>query len=330
MNFERMEFVKDIRIKHFKSIDDVEVKGCKQFNLFVGRPNVGKSNLIEALTLFSFPYIAVSKVPFSELLRSAEAPSLFYNGDVSRPIEINIDNSTYKVTLEYLRDQSLNLEIQSKSEKTSFDIVDLKIKKTPAEYPIFKFYNYEKQRVSRVVNMPFLFPVSGDNLMRVVQTNDKLKTEFSSILKDYGLKLTFDTATQELKFIKNLDKETSFIVPFVAIADTLKRLLYYKAAIYSNSDSIIMFEEPEAHSYPPYIVNIVNSIIESKDNQFFITTHSPYVVNEFLEQKADVAIFVVDYKKNKTIVRLLSDDEIQRVYDDGIDMFFNTELFLEG
>lgn len=323
-----MEFIKDIKIRHFKSLEDVELRGCRQFNLLIGRPNVGKSNFIEALTLFSFPYIAVSKVPFSDLLRSTEAPSLFYNGDVTQPVVVDIDESTFRTVLEFDKSGSLNLTIQSKGGTNRFDIVDLKIKKAPIEYPIFKFYNYERFNVARNINLPFLFPVTGDNLMNVVQANGALKSEFSKLLKNYDLSLTFDMATRELKLIKGLDSGTSFIVPFVAIADTLKRLLYYKAAIYSNSDSILLFEEPEAHAYPPYIVDIVNSIIASKDNQFFITTHSPYVVNEFLEQEVDVSIFVVDFKEGKTIVRLLTDEEMQRVYDDGIDMFFNTELFL--
>ena len=322
-----MNLIENIRIERFKSLEDVRLRGCRKFNLLIGRPNVGKSNIIEALSMFSLPYIAVNRAPLTDMLRSTEAPSLFYNGDVKKPIVVDIDESTYKAELNYQNGKTLTLGISQGDRHSTFDIVDLKIKKSLTEYPVFKFYNYEHFKIVQSVNMPFLFPVSGDNLMGVVQSNESLKTEFSSLLKAYGLRLTFDTVTQELKFIKDLGSDTSFIVPFVAIADTLKRLFYYKAAIAGNSGSVIMLEEPEAHSYPPYIINVVDSIIESANNQFFITTHSPYVVNEFLEQKADVAIFIVDYKDGETVARPLAENELQRVYDDGIDLFFNNELF---
>lgn len=325
-----MDFVRDIKIGHFKSLENVEITGCRQFNLFVGRPNVGKSNILEALSLFSIPYIGMSRVPLTELVRGVEMPSLFCNGDVSRPVEVLVDGSRYGLRIEYVGADALDLRLTEWETTREYRITGSGIEQRPEEMPVFKCYRYDKLLLSRSVNLPFLFPLSGDNLMNVVQRSEVLKQELSTILKDYGLGLTFDTATQELKFIKDLGHGTSFIVPFVAIADTLKRLIFYKAAVYSNSDSVLLFEEPEAHSYPPYIVNVVNSVMASKDNQFFITTHSPYVVNEFLEQRADVAVFVVDYRDGRTVVRALTEEELQRVYDDGIDMFFNTELFMEG
>ena len=53
-------------------------------------------------------------------------------------------------------------------------------------------------------------------------------------------------------------------------------------------------------------------------------------MNEFLENTSlDVAIHIVDYKEGKTIVKTLSGKEIEEVYEYGIDLFFNTEAFLD-
>ena len=41
-------------------------------------------------------------------------------------------------------------------------------------------------------------------------------------------------------------------------------------------------------------------MLNADSNQYFITTHSPYVINEFLENKADVAIFLTDYVDGET------------------------------
>lgn len=335
-----MELVRNIRIKHFKSLEDVEIKGCKRYNLFVGRPNVGKSNILEALTLFGLPYMGVNKSRLQDWLRGGEVPSLFWNGDVSKPVEVEAfctdenptpDASTpaYRLSMEYRSADALSLKITEGGKETLYEVADSRLAKAPEQLPAFKTYRYDHLRMSRGVSAPFLFPLSGENLMNMVQRNERLRGELLEVLSHYGLGLTFDTGTQEIKFIKDLGQGMSFIVPFVSIADTLKRLIYYKAAVYGNTDSLLMLEEPEAHAYPPYVVNMVYSIIDSPQNQYFITTHSPYVVNEFLENKADVALFVIDYREGRTVVRPLTEDEIQEVYDNGIDMFFNTELFLE-
>ena len=332
-----MKLIDNITIRHFKSLDDVRITGCRRYNLFVGRPNVGKSNILEALSIFALPYMGVNKSRLTDWLRCEEVPSLFFNGDVSRPVEVEAfcnDGTSaltpaYSLSMEYRGADALSLKINEQGNETLYDIADARLSKAPEQQPAFKPYRYDRLRHSRGVSAPFLFPLSGENLMNIVQRSERLREELLQILSRYGLGLTFDTGTQELKFIKDLGHGMSYIVPFVSIADTLKRLIYYKAAVYSNTGSLLMLEEPEAHAFPPYIVDMVYSIIDSPQNQYFITTHSPYVVNEFLENKADLALFVIDYREGRTVVRPLSEEEIQQVYEYGIDMFFNNELFLE-
>ena len=76
----------------------------------------------------------------------------------------------------------------------------------------------------------------------------------------------------------------------------------------------------------------MQDVIEAKTNQFFIVTHSPFVVNEFLEYehlRRETAIYLFDYKNNQTTVKRLSDEEMNEVYEYGIDLFYNIESFLE-
>ena len=120
-----------------------------------------------------------------------------------------------------------------------------------------------------------------------------------------------------------------FLVPFNSLSDSLQRLIFYKSAIESNHNKVLCFEEPEAHTFPPYISNVVNDIIASKDNQFFISTHSPYVMSSLLESAGnDLAVFVVDMEDNETVVHRLSEQQLQDAYDNGMDMFYNLEAYL--
>ena len=66
-------------------------------------------------------------------------------------------------------------------------------------------------------------------------------------------------------------------------------------------------------------------------NQFFIATHSPYVLNALLEEaKDDVVIYLVDYRNGETIIKKLEEDDIEEIRDYGVDLFFNIESYLKN
>ena len=118
-------------------------------------------------------------------------------------------------------------------------------------------------------------------------------------------------------------------IPYSLVADTLQRIIFHLAAIETNNDSVLLFEEPESHSYPPYISDLADKIIEKKDNQFFIATHSPYLLTPFIEQCSldEVAIFVCTYKNYETKAKVLTKEEIENIMETGIDLFYNIDAF---
>ena len=327
-----MRLIENVRVENFKSLRDVQIGNCKRFNLLIGKPNVGKSNVIEALTTFTVPYLSSKEKVFSSFLRVDKPAQLFYNGDVTA--EVSVIAGEYSTTIKYKNTQELIFKLHAPDNSKEFNVVDLHIRKPLTEYPTFKTYLFSQHgnnKLSTSIDMPFLCPLGGNNLMKVVSENPRITALFQEILKPYNLKLIFNTAEQEINISKEIDGTTSYIVPFDGIADTLKRYLFFAAAIMSNEESVIMFEEPEAHAYPPMISKITQLIVENPKNQYFITTHSPYVLNEFLSGTtySDLAIHLIDYKNGETIVRSLSEEELEEVYNDGIDLFFNHEIFLD-
>lgn len=119
-----------------------------------------------------------------------------------------------------------------------------------------------------------------------------------------------------------------FLIPYNSVADTLQRVIFYKSAIISNNDSILLFEEPEAHSFPPYMSHITQEIIHKTDNQFFIATHSPFILNNLLENaRSELSVYMVDYKDKQTVLNRLSDDTLHEVLQYGVDLFTNSESY---
>ena len=131
---------------------------------------------------------------------------------------------------------------------------------------------------------------------------------------------------------KRLGDGLVYTIPFYQMADTLQRLIFHKAAVLSNENSVLLFEEPEAHMFPPYISQFTSDIIynKSNNNQYFISTHSPFVVNDFMEDARDeLSVFMVGLKNGETIVKRLSDEEMHEVYQPGVDLFFNIQSYLD-
>ena len=175
-----------------------------------------------------------------------------------------------------------------------------------------------------------MLPPFGTNLLNIIEKYHSLKKEITKLFEEYNLKLVMDLASQELKIMKPPKGTEIFLIPYSSIADTLQRVIFYKTAIASNRNSVLIFEEPEAHAFPPYISHITHEIIDSKSNQFIISTHSPYGLNDFLENARDeLSIFMVDYKNGETVANKLTRVNLDDIYGYGIDLFTNYETFLK-
>ena len=285
---------------------------------------------IEALSAFSLPYARyTNNKSLQQFIRCENESELFYNGDKTKDIEIHTDSDQFVF-------QSSKTSFVSRlngllNGKSVVELSGLKIKQTGSEMPNkdVRSYFFPTPFQFENTDVNILQPTTGCNLSSILDSLEHTKDEISDILALYGLKLSFDQASQQLKLLKSVSENSIYLVPFNSIADTLQRMMYYKTAIASNENAILTFEEPEAHSYPPYVSKITTDIIYSESNQFFITTHSPYVLNEFLEnKKEDLAIYLIDFEDGETSVRGLTDEEIDKVYQFGVDLFFNSEIFL--
>lgn len=69
-------------------------------------------------------------------------------------------------------------------------------------------------------------------------------------------------------------------------------------------------------------------MIYKKDNQFFVATHSPFILNDLLENgRKKLAVFIVHYEDHETKIKLLTDNQLHDVFQNGIDLFTNNENF---
>ncbi|MBO9681990.1 MAG: ATP-binding protein [Flavisolibacter sp.] len=325
-------------------------------NVFVGYPNVGKSNILEGLSLISYLNYFSLSISFKKLCRFKELIDIFNDGDKKKTSQISADGFLF--SLEYVGRNEIDFSIKDLQVKerdikiTSPESAAGIIKGIDSRYsidkggvvrsisngasssyskPALKKYSFVHSDFSSQWDVNSLAYPSGENLGEVLRHNSKLRKECGELFATYDLRLIFDE-NENIVIQKQLDEFSAFQFSFSQIADTLQRLIFHKAAIATNENTVLLFEEPEAHMFPPYISKFTADVMYDKNsNQYFIATHSPFVLNDFMEDmdKEELAIYAVGYEKGETIIKRLTDKQVTEIYQYGVDLFFNLEDYLK-
>jgi predicted ATPase len=272
---------------------------------------------------------------------------LFFNKDYRNATNVILnDDLLLELIINQVNDLEVRIQSRNNQNKENIQIFSATVLNKTYEYrynsqinesafkqgmgPIRKY----EFRNDGVINQQKPFPLAvpfGANLLEILHRDSDLRKEIAALFEEYNQKLVIDD--DEIIFLKYLSDDTGVSIPYHLVADTLRRLIFYKAAIISNKESVLLFEEPEAHMFPPYISKFSADVMYDKNNnQFFINTHSPFVINDLMEnlKNEELSIYVVGYKREtgETVVRKLSDDEIHEIYQYGIDLYLNLENYL--
>ena len=92
----------------------------------------------------------------------------------------------------------------------------------------------------------------------------------------------------------------------------------------------IFLEEPEANLFPPTQSNLVEWLLNKTkgdhSSNLFVATHSPYVLNAFIEkQDLDMSLLYTRATEGLMMVKAATEQDFQDIYDYGVDVFFNIE-----
>ena len=193
-----------------------------------------------------------------------------------------------------------------------------------------KFYRFAPLSVFPEKASAFLLPPSGVNLMSLLLQDRELRVEVAEPFISRGLRLMLRPQENKIEVWKDLD-DVVVSHPYHLASDTFQRLVFYMAALHTNSDSVLVFEEPEAHAFPYYTKYLAERIaLDERGNQYFISTHNPYFLLPILEKTLidDIAVFITYYEDYRTKIMQLSPDDLPRIMDE-IDVFSNIDMFLE-
>ena len=346
-------FLNWVEIKNFKSIKDLRLD-CKRVNVFIGKPNVGKSNILEGLGLLGANY---SDGKFIEgAARYRELKHLYRDSDINQTIQIESDrlvcflrsytpNPQFETTFQFWLTTSSAYKSILERGKHYYDLNNNKntyslsiqkngvfqVNKLPNSVNSHNVKKYDFTNLTEFNNLfqNFLLPPHGSNLYEVIKRREDIADEFVNLFKFQNLDFVLDEDDQTF-VIQRKQGSVVYQNGFFTIADTFRRFMFYITAIESNKNSVIIFEEPEVHSFPPYTLELAYRIVNDDSNQYFISTHSPYLLHTLIENLKDdqLNVFITYYENYETKVKAMTPDELRDVLDFSTDIFFNLDKFL--
>ena len=327
--------INQLSIKNFKSIKDITMP-CRKLNVFIGEPNSGKSNIIEALSLQS--QNAIGQELNKQMFRYKTIGDLFYDFNITDQIEIKT-NEKYSILKYAIRDNGVNenrfyflLDAEKDKEQPVIISHEGAVIPSPANLGLTNVHLYEYKRLTEFFNTytPHLSVPHGGNLPFLLLSNPEYKKWVSDFLKSKNLTLTIKPTENEILASK-LTNDEIYSYPYSSLSETLQRIIFYTIALKSNKQSVLLFDEPDSNTFPFYTKELAEKIALDKTNQFFITTHNPYLLLSLIEKSKldDVNICIARMEDYETKVTILRDKQITKIMDLNSDVFFNFENILD-
>ena len=329
--------IKNLHIKNFKSIKELKLD-CSRINLFIGEPNTGKSNLLEALGLFNVEHDTSIK----KYIRFDSIYDLIYRQDTNKDIEIDTDEFKLKFKFGNLRDLIVSRKNKPEVLFSCRYNEDGKpnervMLKTDTEFAGEKvlnilFYKFKIIDNPNIYKPRYLTPPFGENIFAVIRNNNLLSDYVNNLFRHYGYEVINDISKKKIVLLEGKEKSGRTIIPYNMVSDTIQRLIFYTAILETNTNSTIILEEPEAHIFPYYNKYLAERISLYNENQFFISTHNPIFVNNIIDKTKydELRVFITYYKNKQTKVKLVTQDELEKLEYFGENIFINLNKILEN
>ena len=318
-----------LKIKNFGTIKDMELD-LRRINVFIGDQGTGKSTVSKLICICRyFSYISNN---FYSNHKSFEDGLFIWGMDeyIKEDTYIKYSNKHYTFNIDFSKDISDYKELKSNSKEFSsllktyndwhpnpeeHGYVKLDIEKIPDSF----FLN----DVSKILDNPFFIPVErglqsifslgktslnnlSDSLFNQFSKIDNIARTFKSDTFIEPLKITYKNENGFGKF-KTTEQDSFY--PMTSAASGYQALIpialickFYEKNLKSKT---IIIEEPELNLFPETQYNLIkyfSRYYKINKNQFFITTHSPYILSSINNLMYAYNMGLIDAEKTNKII----------------------------
>jgi hypothetical protein len=331
--------IQHLAIERFKSILSLSLP-CRKVNVFVGAPDTGKTNILEALYLLSRLGWGLPLDASLRLSGDVGLEALFYRQFLDRPIQVSL---TLDRPPPGLPSTDLRFSARLSGAERILEVELLGVATARigfgGSWPLglldwLRYYIYSspqgwQYRTDRLHGSALVAVPHGDNLLYIARHHQRVFDFLKELVAELGWKLKFD---QTHKTFRLSEVRPDEIVDYNLdlLSDSLKRLFFYGAILLTSENATLVFDEPDVFAFPPYPKTLGEMIAADESNQFFLTTHNPYFLAALAEKTpaAQLALFICHRREDgSTGARPLDEAEVARVIELGSSVFFNLDEF---
>ncbi len=333
--------IETLSIERFKSIRSLSFS-CKRVNLFIGAPDTGKTNILDALHLLSrFGWNGPLDNSF-RVRPELGFDTFFYRQFFDAPFEIKVrltaplNNVREFVVRANISGQGRNLIIECSPFRGPVGEIPYGGSYHVPQLEWIRFYAYATSEHWQY-NSNFMFgdkvvtPPHGSNLIYIARHNAKIYEYLVDLIAALNWRLRFDPSQKTFR-LSDVRPREILDYNIDILSDSVKRLFFYGSIIHTSQDATLVLDEPDVFAFPPYPRTLGEMIAYHSSNQFFLTTHNPYFLASLAEKTPaeDFALFICHRDpEGGTALKQLSPEEVSRVIEYGSSVFFNLGDFLE-
>lgn len=318
--------IRTLEIERLKSIRHLKLH-CRKVNVFLGPPDSGKTNILEAVQLYSCLGWGVPICKSLRLSSEVGYQNMFYRNFHDQPVTVTSDIGQIAVSLRGTDEIGIDVRTGQHAQQHNVGFG------SGWQYPAFQEvrcyaytfpqqWQYQPGSLAGVVQPP-----NGWNLIHIARHITPVYEYFRELVSQMGFKIRFD-ANQKRFYFCEIRRDDIFDYGLDLLSDSLKRMFFYASILLTSTDAILGFDEPDVYAFPPYPKNLGEMIAQDTPNQFFLTTHNPYFLAALMEKtpKDRIAVFVCSRDaEGATTTKLLSDEQVGRAIEAGANVFFNLD-----
>jgi hypothetical protein len=317
----------NVHIQNFKSVRDLKFD-ARRVNLFIGEPNTGKTNILEALALLSEG--VHEPAVFKEVFRYKNVADLFTDMQVTAPISVSTSECRCTLIFTGQGFRFIANEGRDRQKEKAYTLNQ----NGPdgcliLQYGV-KYYRFKPGAVTTTPAIGVLQPPFGLNLTMILQTNKGLRSRVNDLFRSRNFRLEMRPVENEFRIAKVVDDEL-FSFPYESVSETWRRIVFYMAVLETNQNSTLLLDEPEANTFPFYTTYLAERIALDESNQFFLSTHNPYILGSIVGKTPvkDLAVYVTTMEGFNTCLKRVPDDSLPMILDYGPDAFLNLDKIVE-
>ncbi len=317
--------IKDFEIENFRGIQSLKLEGFSNVNIFVGKPNTGKTSILEALYLYlsKHPDAITNILEFRKTVVDKDCfQGFFYDYDLNNQIILTNDDEELKIHCR--NNHYTNIMIDGSQQK------DKGVNEMSLEY--HKSQSKRTMRISKTFPNPFQIhfqanltsfennQINSEKADFVNESNSYeniLKRNLETILSNKTNKEVlnkclkkFSSDIQEISFLDSrvvIQKENlNNVISLKLMGAGFQKYVAIILSILQNK-KYIFIDEIENGLHFESIDLLLEAILEASNNvQFFITTHNEELLKHLSvllenKDKESVAVFNVYIDKDSNI-----------------------------